>query len=297
MAPTKQEAALGKTLNEVHRSKSLSSRLAIIESYLKEWDSDRKKSLIELLRIAIHVEKHGPKIYPTILATLTDILADYKPGSAKTINGHAYVEMGDGLKWATCNVGAAKPEDSGDFFAWGMAETYYSSLDPMTWKDWVAEDGYSYLSNKYFKEVADGFEALKYNGTDGKTILEPEDDAATANWKGPWRMPTEKDWDKLKNTDNFTWTWETKGDVKGYTVTSKVKGYEGNQIFLPVAGSLIAKNLAFKNFRGCYWSSSLVPGQRGNEQIRSYLFKIGESSVVFANEGRYMGCSIRAVSD
>ena len=68
--------------------------------------------------------------------------------TGKKINGHSYVEMGDGLKWAFCNVGAVSSVESGDFFAWGMTEPYYSSLDPLTWKDWVAEDGYSYLSNK-----------------------------------------------------------------------------------------------------------------------------------------------------
>ena len=36
------------------------------------------------------------------------------------INGHVYVEMGDGLKWATCNVGADKPEKVGTLFAWGV---------------------------------------------------------------------------------------------------------------------------------------------------------------------------------
>ena len=30
------------------------------------------------------------------------------------INGHEYVEMGDGLKWATCNVGASVPQEAGD---------------------------------------------------------------------------------------------------------------------------------------------------------------------------------------
>lgn len=30
----------------------------------------------------------------------------------------------------------------------------------------------------------------KYNSTDGLTQLLPEDDAATVNWGGDWRMPT-----------------------------------------------------------------------------------------------------------
>ena len=34
-------------------------------------------------------------------------------------NGHEYVDLGLSVKWATCNVGASKPEDYGDYFAWG----------------------------------------------------------------------------------------------------------------------------------------------------------------------------------
>ena len=36
------------------------------------------------------------------------------------INGHAYVDLGlpSGTKWATCNVGASKPEEYGDYYAW-----------------------------------------------------------------------------------------------------------------------------------------------------------------------------------
>ena len=34
---------------------------------------------------------------------------------------HEYVDLGlpSGTLWATCNVGASKPEDYGDYFAWG----------------------------------------------------------------------------------------------------------------------------------------------------------------------------------
>ncbi len=37
----------------------------------------------------------------------------------KEINGHEYVEMGDGLKWATCNIGASTPEEAGSEFCLG----------------------------------------------------------------------------------------------------------------------------------------------------------------------------------
>ena len=33
--------------------------------------------------------------------------------------GKEYVDMGSGIMFATTNIGAASPEDFGDFFAWG----------------------------------------------------------------------------------------------------------------------------------------------------------------------------------
>lgn len=37
---------------------------------------------------------------------------------------HEYVDLGlpSGTLWATCNVGASKPEEYGNYFAWGEIE-------------------------------------------------------------------------------------------------------------------------------------------------------------------------------
>ena len=50
-----------------------------------------------------------------------------------------YVDLGlpSGIKWATCNVGATKPEEYGDYFAWGEIKpktayswgTYFDTID------------------------------------------------------------------------------------------------------------------------------------------------------------------------
>lgn len=124
------------------------------------------------------------------------------------INGHVYVEMGDDLKWATCNVGADKPEEVGALFAWGETTpkaTY--SLDNYKWN----KDG----------------NYTKYNSTDSKQILSKEDDAATANRGGTWRTPTNNDIFKLLDYCKCTWD-----DARnGYVLTSESPGYEGNTLF------------------------------------------------------------------
>ena len=37
-------------------------------------------------------------------------------------NGHQYVDLGLSVKWATMNVGAYAPKDTGAYYAWGELE-------------------------------------------------------------------------------------------------------------------------------------------------------------------------------
>ena len=123
-------------------------------------------------------------------------------------NGHECVDLGlpSGTLWATCNVGATNPEGYGDYFAWG--ET--ANKEKYKWSTYFDTNNFGKTYTKYYN-----------NG--GKTVLDPEDDAAHVNWGGSWRMPTKAEWQEL--IDNCTWTWTTdyKGDgsnVAGVIVTS-----------------------------------------------------------------------------
>ncbi|MGM9817593.1 MAG: hypothetical protein ACI30B_01265 [Paludibacteraceae bacterium] len=160
-----------------------------------------------------------------------------------TAYGHAYVDLGLSVKWATCNVGATAPEGYGDYFAWG-------EIEPKTTYDWST---YKYGSDydeltKYCNKVS----YVKDSFTDDKTVLDPEDDAARANWGGAWRMPTIGEWEEL--LDNCTWTTVWCNGVSGYKVTSKING---NSIFLPAAGYRYDDDLYDAGNYGSYWSSSL----------------------------------------
>lgn len=55
--------------------------------------------------------------------------------SANNANGHEYVDLGlpSGTLWAICNVGASKPEDYGNYYAWGETSTK-STYDWSTYK-------------------------------------------------------------------------------------------------------------------------------------------------------------------
>ena len=215
-----------------------------------------------------------------------------------TINGYAYVEMGDGLKWATMNVGATKPEEYGDYFAWGetTAKTDYSWA---TYK-WM-QSGQSDWEHITKYTIADSqTEGIWYDGDtfigDGKTSLEYADDAARQIWKGTWRIPTDAEWTALRNADNFDWTWTDDYEgtgVAGQVVTSKVSGYEGNTIFLPAASFWFRTSLPNAGSYGYYWSSSLYEGE--SDSARGVNFNSGGVGRYYRT--RHYGFSVRPVSE
>ena len=167
-------------------------------------------------------------------------------------NSHEYVDLGLSVKWATCNVGASKPEEYGDYFAWGETEPkdYYG------WSTYKWCDGTYNILTKYNNSSSDGT-------VDNKTQLELSDDAARANWGGNWRMPTDTELTELR--ENCTWTQTTQEGVNGYKVTSKKNG---NTIFLPAAGYRNNSSLNYAGSRGYYRSSSL------NTDAPDYAFEL-----------------------
>ena len=187
--------------------------------------------------------------------------------NATDTNGHDYVDLGLSVKWATCNVGATKPEEYGDYYAWGETE-------PKTTYSW----------STYFDTTDGGSTFTKYT-TDGKTVLDLEDDAARANWGGAWRMPTDEEWKELRN--NCAWTWTTLHGINCYKVT----GTNGNSIFLPAAGFCGSGGLSGTGDYGDYWSSSLRTDDPGN----AWLVYFTPDYVSRVNDSRRFGQSVRPV--
>lgn len=206
------------------------------------------------------------------------------------------VDLGlpSGLKWASFNLGASKPEEYGDYYAWGEMAPYYSSQDPLTWKE-GKEAGYGWASykwcngsntslTKYCSNSYYGYEGF----TDTKVVLDPEDDAAHVILGGNWRMPTDAEWMELR--ENCTWTWTTQNGVNGRLVTAN----NGNSIFLPVAGLWNGTNLGDVGSIGNYWSSSLCTGYP--------VYALGvifdsNNVIIMYEDDRFYGFSVRPVCD
>lgn len=140
--------------------------------------------------------------------------------------GHYWVDLGDGHKWASRNIGADSERDFGDYFAWGEISTKSS-----------------------------------YTGSNYSVTPISFRDAATQIWGIGWRMPTEADWQWL--IDNCNWEWTSiQGQYYGFytfghRVTSRTNG---QSIFLPAAGTFNSEHYEI----GRYWSSTYDPNNTSN---------------------------------
>ena len=193
-----------------------------------------------------------------------------------------YVDLGlpSGTLWATKNVGASRPEDYGDYFAWGETEP----KEDYSWSTYKYCEGSYTTLTKYCRKSDYG-----YNGfTDTLTELLPEDDAATANWGSEWKMPYQEQLEELVNDRYTTTEWTTQNGVYGRKITSKSNG---NSIFLPAAGYRYGTSLDNVGSYGDYWSRSL----HSSYSSYAYYLYFSSSNVGTSGNFRYYGRSVRPV--
>ena len=257
------------------------------ESVLKT----QKETLAELIETAakeLTTESLNEVKYKReFISELEFAYKEYKDFKEGIHHGHRFVDLGlpSGTLWADCNVGAEKPEDFGDYFAWG--ET-------------TPKKEYTYLNykwsilnnNQYDGHVKKYCSNIDYGCIDNKTLLDLKDDAANANWGGDWRMPTVFEQEEL--LAYCTYTFMTLNGVKVFKLTSKGNG---KCIFLPAAGYHM-NELKDVDARGYYWSRSLSE----EEFFLGYLEDKAPNCIMFDSDSidihdrfRCEGCSIRPV--
>lgn len=208
------------------------------------------------------------------------------------------IDLGLSIKWSAYNLGASKPDEYGDYYAWGETEPYYangcSQDNPCNdWKDGKAS-GYHWSSYKFgsgtFIKYCNADDNYFWNSSgspDGKIVLDLDDDAAHVALGGDWRMPTYAEWTELK--EDCSWEWQMVNGIYGWSVT----GPNGKSIFLPVAGNRRDLNLNDTGATGSYWSSSL-------DSQHSYCgvcIVMWSGNVYFEPYHRYVGCTIRPVTE
>ena len=232
--------------------------------------------------------KDGDTDAASALAQIIQKLEDLKGsigGGGTTPSPVEYVDLGlpSGLKWAKCNLGAPKPSEPGDHYAWGETDPK-AEYTWATYKWMQAGQSEAKYITKY--TIADGKTGgIWYDSSgafigDNKTALVAADDAATAKLGSPWRMPTIDEFQEL--IDKCTWTWTTQDGVNGY----QVDGPNGNAIFLPAGYLVIGSYRA-----GYYWSSSLST----TESDCAYSLDLNSDRYFIARTYRYFGCTVRPV--
>ena len=211
------------------------------------------------------------------------------------------------LKWAKCNIGANSEEESGLYFQWGDTQGYTAEqvgnregLKAFNWAD--------------YKFSIDGSDSnfLKYNRSDSKTVLDPEDDAAHVIMGGNWRMPTFEEYKELcLNTDIYivptegeeiqgtaqedsgsvmiNWASQAGGTLKG--IKFYQKGDKQTYMFVPAADDALEGSMQVVGQVGVLWSSSL-----GSSDVQgAWYFDFHAFGGIVSNDGRYYGLPVRGV--
>lgn len=142
------------------------------------------------------------------------------------------VDLGLSVKWASFNLGASSPVETGYYYAWGeLSPKAIYRVENYRWCN-----GSTTSLTKYNNNSSIGL-------VDNLNTLEPVDDVAHKMLGGRWRFPTYNEF--LELVRNCTWEWVLLNGAEGYQITSPTTG---NSIFLPTTG--------WKNGLVSEWSES-----------------------------------------
>lgn len=180
------------------------------------------------------------------------------------------VDLGLSVKWATCNIGATKPEEYGRYFAWG-------DVTGQTW------NGSSWSG--------DGFSTYPTYEVDANNNLKPAYDAAHVILGGNWRMPTKTELQELIDNCTCTWTSNYNGTgVAGRIFTSKKTGYTDKSIFLPATGFGSDNSLSYVGYYSYHWSSTF------DKDTDAWSLYFSSNDIETCCSMRYCGLAVRPVS-
>lgn len=202
------------------------------------------------------------------------------------------IDMGLSVKWASCNLGATKPEGFGDYYSWAATEPFYENgyAQEVPQKHWKRgkSDGYTFDTAVIpYEFEGDSYETF----VDKNNTLLLKHDAAHNKLGGKWRMPTRKEFNELQNECE-----EYKIIHNGIWGSAFVSKTTGNIIFLPLAGYYDGVVLNNNNeYDGRYWSSSLV---RNGNVYSLDNYPGGEEWSFYLHESNwYYGETIRPVCE
>lgn len=209
--------------------------------------------------------------------------------------------LASGLLWAKCNMGTTEPTDRGNYYAWGETST---------------KKKYSAETYKHYKWADYKLKRIKkYNAEDGKTVIDPDDDAARVNLGVGYRIPTQEDWKELLDECNWQAVTITLPEIMNPSQTKtiarwKVTGPSGNSIILPMTGGFeFAGGYSHNDKNNTYYTTAnLSPAEKlpDDDKYREAValtwsfFAESDGSVKypwFASTRRVFGIVVRPVFD
>ena len=211
---------------------------------------------------------------------------------------YEWVDLGlpSGLKWATWNIGATKPEEYGLYFAWGETQGYTGITDDkkFTWGDYEFTTAATGTTDIIFRGGLTKYNSVSTSGVvDNLTTLESSDDSAYQSDK-TCRMPTSGECQELINNTTSAWTTDYNGSgVSGVIFTSTKEGYTDKSIFLPAAGFCLSGSPNYAGSIGQYWSSSVYK----SVSRLAWVLYFHAGDVYMSNYLRYQGHSVRPVKE
>lgn len=225
--------------------------------------------------------------------SMSDVKKDTKIILGKdSITEYEVVDLGlpSGVLWATCNIGASSPEQTGQFFAWGETES----------KEQFSDANYKWCNGNLYRMTKYTFGEEGNDVIDNQQDLDISDDAANFIMGTDWHIPEVKQFRELFNTRYCKSKWCKLNGVGGFLFTSVRKNYEGRAIFLPLSGMKDMSTIRFSGQYGFYWSNSLYKDNLSDKisSIESSVLwlehKEFDNHVIDA-QTRYLGLPIRPV--
>jgi hypothetical protein len=181
----------------------------------------------------------------------------------QSANVFELIDLGLSVKWATMNIGATKPEEIGNYYAWGETETKTS---------------FTTTTYEFYDTVKKAYKSI------GADITKSDVYDPAYKMDERYCMPTEEQFNELITKCTWTKTALNNADVW------EVKGPNGNRIFLPIDGYKDSSKIVNQDY--CYlWTST----HYSKSTYQAMALKVTDKPT-FAATHRRIGMAIRPVS-
>ena len=275
-----QIAALEGIMNAIP---DISNKLDAIENAIKAMPDHNAaiNGIKDEIAKLVKAVEDGNKSEADALAEIAKKLEELKAAGGTTTEVKDYVDLGlpSGLMWRKYNLGANSEYEAGNYYAW--AET-------------SPKQEYNWDTYKYCVQInAIGrYSYTKYNKRDKLTVLQPEDDAATANLGNNYRTPTREEWKELLNKCNWEVVTKTNKNYMNPVVDYwKVTGPNGKFIILPSTGYYAG---SIKNERWTIYLSATIANPT-NAKTLAWDFTYTKKQPSIYDNGRIHGYPVRPV--